>query len=198
MRFFKKERKDIKSFMNQLSKGNQSHRSYASIESRTEKNSNQPERRPAELYPNYSKTTSVHPYFGNHPNNCNNQDPFYSKGSMDYSNYNQFGGQPQNLPYLSNTTPTQTMYGQANQTFSQVSQSYCEPNHSYGQPHQSLPMNQSFDPAPYPGSSYKVSNSMEFSNGNNYRFSQKEEDLNQSRKNSFLIQNQPFGESWEK
>ena len=70
------------------------------------------------------------------------------------------------------------MYGQGNQTFSQVSQSYCEPNYSYRQPNQSLQMNQGFESAPYHGSSYKVGNSMEFSNGNNYRFSEKEEDMN--------------------
>ena len=148
---------DVKKLMEQM-KNNKSHRSFASIENRTDKMSDNNERRPGELYHSYSKNTSVPPFYSNL-----NQDSHHSMGSTHFQNYNHYSspqstGFPPNNPY-----PPQPVY--MSQSFGQMPQ-FAQQNQPYVQPSQPFPMSQmsqSFGQAPYPQPS-SFGNSVEFSN----------------------------------
>ena len=149
---------DVKKLMEQM-KHNKSHRSFASIENKTEKASNNTERRPGERNHSYSKNTSVPPFYSNL-----NQESHNSMESINFQNHNNYNSGvqstffPQHNPY-----PPQPVYG-ISQSFGQMSQ-YGQQNPPYG-PSQNFPMSQmsqSFGQAPYAQPS-AFGNSVEFSN----------------------------------
>ena len=158
MRIIKKERADVKKLMEQM-KYNKSHRSYTSIENKTENTSNT-ERKPGELYHSYSKNTSIPSFYSNF-----NQDSHVSLGSASFPNYNSYNQAPQSTCFPQNNSyQHQPVFG-ISQSFGQMSQ-FNQQNHSYG-PSQGFPMSQvsqSFGQVPYAqpscfGNSVEMSNS---------------------------------------
>jgi hypothetical protein len=112
MRIIKKEKVDVKRFMEEV-KANRTHNSFASFEDRTTRPPAQEERLIGGLYNNFSKG-SAQPY-----RQAYHQDFGYDP-QRNYSSYSQFEAVPQQSQnYYPSPLPPQRYFGQISQTLNQ-------------------------------------------------------------------------------